>query len=138
MLDPNELLRRLHMMPWASAANLEEALRVSRATVNRGLSNLYRDGLAVSRMVGHRLPATRRWISTSAGLPQEYAVDHGAAAHGAHGHTHDPLVPDYADHQHVPLWLGEAGIRELIQRMEPIEAFYQVAPCCSGVWVGTG
>ena len=124
----DDLLRWLHMMPWACADDLEQVLQVSRANINRTLAHLYNDGMAVSRMVGRRRRPTRRWISTSAGLAHEYAVDHDATAHVLYGHTHSPFFPDLADHRHVPWWLGEAGIRELYQRMESVEAVYEVAP----------
>ena len=61
-------------------------------------------------------------------LEKRYAPDHGAVAHGPHDHIHDPLFPDMEDHQHVPWWLGDAGLRELYQRLEQLEAFYQLLP----------
>ena len=115
-------------MPSASADNLIQVTRLSRATVNRRLARLYNGGLAVSRMVGRRCPATRRWILSGPGLEKRYTFDHGAEAHGPHDHIHDPLFPDMEDHQHVPWWLAEAGIRELYQRLEQLEAFYELLP----------
>ena len=115
-------------MPSISANNLVQVTRLSRATVNRQLARLYNGGLAVSRMVGRRRPATRRWTSSLAGLMQEYTFDHGPEAHRPNDHLHDALFPDMEDHQHVPWWLGEAGVRELYQRLEQLEAFYEVAP----------
>ena len=123
-----EALRWLCMMPLASADNLAQVTRLSRATVNRQLAMLHNDGLAVSRMVGRRRPATRRWTLSLAELMQVYTFDHGREAHGPHDHLHDPLFPDMEDHQHVPWWLGEAGVRELYQRLEQLEAVYEVAP----------
>ncbi len=123
-----EVLRWLCMMPSASADNLAQVTRLARATVNRQLARLYNGGLAVSRMVGRRRPATRRWTLSLAGLMQIYTFDHGPEAHGPHDHLHDALFPDMEDHQHVPWWLGEAGVRELYQRLEQLEAFYEVAP----------
>ena len=101
-----EALRWLCMMPSASADNLAQVTRLSRATVNRQLARLYNGGLAVSRMVGRRRPATRRWTLSLAGLMQVYTFDHGREAHGPHDHLHDALFPDMEDHQHVPWWLG--------------------------------
>ena len=77
-----------------------------------------------------------------AGLMQVYTFDHGREAHGPHDHIHDPLFPDMEDHQHVPWWLGEAGVRELYQRLEQLEAFYEVAPSLfhgeGRNWLATG
>ena len=43
-----EALRWLCMMPLASADNLAQVTRLSRAMVNRQLAGLYNDGLALS------------------------------------------------------------------------------------------
>ena len=118
----------LCMMPWAAAENLGRVGEVARSTVNRQLNVLHGDALVVSRMVGRRRPATRRWFPSGPGLEERYASDHGAEAHGPHDHIHDPLFPDMEDHQHVPWWLGDAGLRELYQRLEQLEAFYQLLP----------
>ena len=123
-----DVLDWLCMMPWAAAENLGRVGIVSRSTVNRQLNVLHGDALVVSRMVGRRRPATRRWIPSGPGLEERYASDHGAEAHGPHDHIHDPLFPDMEDHQHVPWWLGDAGLRELYQRLEQQEAFYELLP----------
>ena len=122
------ILAWLCMMPWASADDLVQAMGVSRATVNRGLARLYNAAWVVSRMVGRRRPATRRWIPTSAGLRQVYNVDHTHADPMVEDHQHSPFSPDGYSHRHLPWWLGEAGVRELYQRLEQLEAIYEVAP----------
>ena len=124
----SSLLLWLCMMPWASAVEVEQVMRVSRATVNRGLERLYKGALIVSRTVGRRGRATRRWIPTSAGLRQVFAFDHVHRGPWVDDHEHAPISPDRSRHQHLPWWLAEAGIRELYQRLEQLEAIYEVAP----------
>ncbi len=123
-----EIDRWLYMMPWSSAETLMQVTGLSRATVNRRVGRLYEDGLAVSRMVGRRLPATRRWICSRPGLEQHFEFGHGARAHGPHDHIHDPLYPDVEDHRHVDWWYGQAGVRRLYDRLEQLEAFYELLP----------
>ena len=118
----------LCMMPFASAEELGEVMPVSRATVNRVLGCLYEEGWAVSRKVGRRLPAKRRWFPTSEGIREAYAFDHIVHDPTVDDHDHDPLFSDECDHRHLPWWLGEGGIRELYQRLEQLEAIYELAP----------
>ena len=122
-----EMLWWLCMMPWVSAEELGEVMGVSRATVNRSLRLLYKGGWAVSRNVGRRRPATRRWFPTSEGIGETLAGDHHHPGQ-MDDHYHDPLYPDECDHRHLPWWLGEGGIRELYQRLEQLEAIYELAP----------
>ena len=124
----NELEKWLYMMPWSSADNLAQVTDLSRATVNRQLAGLHHDGMAVSRMVGRRLPPTRRWRFSGPWLGQHFETGHGARAHGPHGHIHDPLYPGGDDHRHVDWWHGETGVKQLYGRLEQLEAFYQLLP----------
>ena len=123
-----DLLHWMCMMPWASADDLVRVLGVSRTTVNRRLAALHDAGWAVSRMVGRRLPATRRWIPTSAGLRQVFEFGHIHRGPYVDDHDHDPLYPGTDDHDHLPWWLGESGIKQLYRQLEPLEAIYQLAP----------
>ena len=124
-----ETFRWLCMMPWASADDLAEVMGVSRSTVNRHLAGLYDSAWAVSRNVGRRHPATRRWIPTSPGLMQVYEFSHKHGGHaGPDGHVHDPIFLETDDHQHLPWWLGQSGINQLYNRIEQLEAFYPLAP----------
>ena len=125
----DDILTWLCMVPRAASDDLTRVLGVSRATINRRLGHLHDEALAVSRMVGRRRPATRRWIPTVAGLAQVYEVGHGRNDHGPYDHVHEALFPENEDHQHVPWWLGRGGVGELYQKLEPLEAFYELAPC---------
>ena len=123
-----EDLKNLAMIPWASIPELAGFRYVNRATMSRKQEEWNRDGLAVVKNGGLLVRPRARLLSTTAGLVQAFPQQHAHLGPDHDDHLHDPLHPEWEDHEHPGFFNGYNGALDLWEKLERIEMWYPVAP----------
>ena len=124
----DEDLKFLTRLPWASVPDLAGFCYVNRTTVSRKAEEWKRDGLVVVKHGGRLVRPRARLLITTGGLIQVFPPQHPHLGHDHGGHEHDPLHPEWEDHEHPGFFNGYRGALDLWEKLERIEMWYPAAP----------
>ena len=124
----DEDLNNLAMLPWASTPELAGFRNVNRTTVSRKEGQWRENGLVVVKYGGRLVRPVNRLLSTTAGLLDTFPKEHVHLGFEHDDHDHDPLHPEWEDHQHPTFFNGYNGALDLWEKLERIELWYPVAP----------
>ena len=124
----DEDLTNLAMVPWASNSELAGFRYVNRTTVSRKQEEWSRDGLVVVKNGGLLVRPRPRLLSTTGGLLQVFPQQHVHLGPRHDNHEHDPLHPEWEDHEHPTFFNGYKGALDLWEKLEQIEMWYPAAP----------
>ena len=101
---------------------------VNRTTVSRKQEEWSRDGLVVVKNGGLLVRPRPRLLSTTGGLLQVFPQQHVHLGPRHDYHEHDPLHPEWEDHEHPTFFNGYNGALDLWEKLERIEMWYPAAP----------
>ena len=124
----DEDLQNLSRLPWASIPELAGFRYVNRTTVSRKGEEWERDGLVVVKHGGRLVRPRARLLITTGGLIQVFPQQHPHLGLDHGGHEHDPLHPEWEDHEHPGFFNGYYGALDLWEKLERIEMWYPAAP----------
>lgn len=124
----DEDLRNLAKLPWASTLELAGFRYVNRTTVSRKEEEWKQDGLVVAKHGGRLVRPRDRLLITTGGLIQVFPQQHVHLGPYHDYHEHDPLHPEWEDHEHPGFFNGYNGALDLWEKLERIETWYPVAP----------
>ena len=124
----DEDLKNLAMLPWASTPDLAGFRYVNRTTVSRKEAEWAEGGLVVVKYGGRLVRPVARLLSTTGGLLDTFPREHIHRGPGHDDHDHDPLHPEWEDHQHPTFFNGYNGALDLWEKLERAELWYPVAP----------
>ena len=121
-----ETRRWMSMAPLSPIKILEGLRGRSYDTVRRDCLALHDVEQAAQTSAGRILQASGLWVPSSLGLRTEYPEEH-THPRGSN-HMHNPLRPEFSDHQHPGYFQTKKGILDIYKRLEFSELALSVAP----------